>query len=126
QLLERAFRNLLHNAVEASREAAGAGREGEPEVEVAAAATDDGLEVTVADRGPGVPDEVKARLFQPFASGRPGGVGLGLALARRILVLHGGRLELEDRPGGGTVARAALPVGGAAEARSGTFESSGG
>jgi signal transduction histidine kinase len=116
QLLERAFRNLLHNAVAASRETAGAGRGAAPAVEVAAAATDDGLEVTVADRGPGVPDEVKARLFQPFASGRSGGVGLGLALARRILVLHGGRLELEDRPGGGTVARAALPVTGAAEA----------
>ena len=114
QLLERAFRNLLHNAAEASRETADAGRDVEPEVEVGAAATEDGLEVTVADRGPGVPDEVKERLFQPYASGRAGGVGLGLALARRIVVLHGGRLELEDRPGGGTVARASLPVGGAA------------
>lgn len=124
QLLERAFRNLLHNAVQASREAASSA-EG-PEVEVAAAATAEGLEVTVADRGAGIPDEVKARLFQPFASGRPGGVGLGLALARRILVLHGGSLELEDRPGGGTVARASLPVGGAAEAPSGDAEPSGG
>ncbi|KAB2962210.1 MAG: hypothetical protein F9K16_09735, partial [Thermoanaerobaculia bacterium] len=46
------------------------------------------------------------------ASGRPGGAGLGLALARRIVVLHGGALALEDRPGGGTVARLALPRGG--------------
>ncbi|HUP41737.1 MAG TPA: ATP-binding protein, partial [Thermoanaerobaculia bacterium] len=120
QLLERAFRNLLHNAAEAVRPeaaaAAGAGSQGAqdagaPEVEVALAAGEDGLEVTVADRGPGIPDELRERLFQPFASGRPGGVGLGLALARRILVLHGGRLELEPRPGGGTVARAALPAG---------------
>jgi signal transduction histidine kinase len=120
QLLERAFRNLLHNAAEAGRQVAGAGSAAggpeAPEVEVALAAAEEGLEVTVADRGPGVPAELRERLFQPFASGRPGGVGLGLALARRILVLHGGRLELEDRPGGGTVARAALPVAGAAEA----------
>jgi signal transduction histidine kinase len=67
--------------------------------------------VTVADRGAGVPEALRERLFQPFASGRPGGAGLGLALARRILVLHGGGLALEDRPGGGTVARATLPAG---------------
>jgi signal transduction histidine kinase len=106
QLLERAFRNLLHNAAQASRESAAG-----PVVEVSAAAGDGELEVTVADRGPGVPPEVRERLFQPFASGRPGGVGLGLALARRIVVLHGGRLELADREGGGTVARVSLPAG---------------
>jgi signal transduction histidine kinase len=137
QLLERAFRNLLHNAAEATRAAApggvlaepdpspepgaepdsergpgpAAGARHEPAVEVAAGAGPEGLEVTVADRGAGVPEELRERLFQPFASGRPGGAGLGLALARRILVLHGGGLALEDRPGGGTVARATLPAG---------------
>lgn len=112
QLLERAFRNLLHNAVQASVEgvAGDAAAAGDPGVAVATAVLDGGaLEVTVTDRGPGVPPEVKERLFQPFASGRPGGVGLGLALARRIVVLHGGRLELEDRPGGGAVARVSFP-----------------
>ena len=49
------------------------------------------------------------RLFHPFATGRPGGVGLGLALAHRIVVLHGGRIRLEDRPGGGTRALLAFP-----------------
>jgi signal transduction histidine kinase len=133
QLLERAFRNLLHNAAEATRAAAPggvlaepdrspepgsvpgsrppAGASHEPAVEVAAAAGPEGLEVTVADRGAGVPEALRERLFQPFASGRPGGAGLGLALARRILVLHGGGLALEDRPGGGTVARVTLPAG---------------
>jgi signal transduction histidine kinase len=46
--------------------------------------------------------EVRARLFHPFATGRRGGVGLGLSLAHRIVTLHGGRIRLEDRPGGGT------------------------
>ncbi|MFP3938923.1 MAG: two-component system sensor histidine kinase NtrB [Thermoanaerobaculia bacterium] len=116
QLLERAFRNLLHNAVQASADpgaAGGSGEGGPAAVEVDAALLDGGaLEITIADRGPGVPAELKERLFQPFASARPGGVGLGLALARRIVLLHGGRLELEDRPGGGAMARVRFPAPG--------------
>jgi signal transduction histidine kinase len=97
QLLERAVRNLLHNAAQAEREA---GRRGPVEVSVASGA--EGVEVAIEDRGPGLPEEMRSRLFHPFATGRPGGVGLGLALAHRIVVLHGGRIRLEDRPGGGT------------------------
>lgn len=104
QLLERAVRNLLHNAAEAEREA---GRRGP--VEVAAAAGPEGVEVAIEDRGPGLPEEIRGRLFHPFATGRPGGVGLGLALAHRIVVLHGGRIRLEDRPGGGTRALLSFP-----------------
>lgn len=97
QLLERAVRNLLHNAVEAEREA---GRAGPVEVSVEPQA--DGVEVAIEDRGPGLVPEVRGRLFHPFATGRRGGVGLGLSLAHRIVTLHGGRIRLEDRPGGGT------------------------
>jgi len=105
QLLERALRNLLHNAAEAHRAAGGEGA-----VEVAVEPGDDGgLTLVVADRGRGLPAQVRERLFHPFATGRAGGVGLGLALAHRIVVLHGGRLRLDDRPGGGTLARIVLP-----------------
>jgi signal transduction histidine kinase len=104
QLLERAVRNLLHNAAQAEREA---GRRGP--VEVAVARGEDGLEVAIEDRGPGLPEEIRTRLFHPFATGRRGGVGLGLALAHRIVVLHGGRIRLEDRPGGGTRAVLTFP-----------------
>ncbi|HSK77073.1 MAG TPA: ATP-binding protein [Thermoanaerobaculia bacterium] len=97
QLLERAVRNLLHNAAEAEREA---GRAGPVEVSIEPQA--DGVEVAIEDRGPGLVPEVRARLFHPFATGRRGGVGLGLSLAHRIVTLHGGRIRLEDRPGGGT------------------------
>lgn len=103
QLLERAIKNLLMNAVEASPP-------GVP-VELTAANTEGEVRITVADRGEGVPEEVRPRLFQPFASGRSDGVGLGLALARRIAVLHGGDLILEDREGGGTCARMTWPAG---------------
>lgn len=104
QLLERAVRNLLHNAAQAEREA---GRRGP--VEVAAVSGAEGVEVAIEDRGPGLPEEMRSRLFHPFATGRPGGVGLGLALAHRIVVLHGGRIRLEDRPGGGTRALLTFP-----------------
>lgn len=100
QLLERAARNLLHNAAAAQRQA---GQEAAVEVEVTQHS--DRLELTISDRGEGVPEEIRDRLFQPFATARPEGVGLGLALARRIVDLHGGRLTLEDRTGGGTTAR---------------------
>jgi two-component system sensor histidine kinase PilS (NtrC family) len=97
QLLERALRNLLHNAAQADREA---GRSGPLEMTIQT--RPDGVEVTIEDRGPGIPPELHDRLFHPFVTGRPGGVGLGLSLAQRVVVLHGGRIRLEDREGGGT------------------------
>lgn len=104
QLLERAVRNLLHNAAQAEREA---GRQGPVDIRVDS--QPEGTEVAIEDRGPGLPPEIRSRLFHPFATGRPGGVGLGLALAHRIVVLHGGRIRLEDRPGGGTRALLFFP-----------------
>lgn len=97
QLLERALRNLLHNAAQADREA---GRSGP--VEMTIQARPDGVELAIEDHGPGLPPELRDRLFHPFVTGRPGGVGLGLSLAQRVVVLHGGRIRLEDREGGGT------------------------
>ena len=104
QLLERVVRNLLHNAAQAEREA---GRNGP--VHAAVALRDDGVVLAIEDRGPGLPPEIRERLFHPFATGRRGGVGLGLALAHRIVVLHGGRIRLDDRPGGGTRAELFFP-----------------
>lgn len=104
QLLERAVRNLLHNAAQAEREV---GRQGP--IEATIALEPEGVEIAIEDRGPGLPDEIRARLFHPFATGRRGGVGLGLALAHRIVVLHGGRIRLDDRTGGGTRALLSFP-----------------
>ncbi|HJX26552.1 MAG TPA: ATP-binding protein, partial [Thermoanaerobaculia bacterium] len=104
QLLERAVRNLLHNAVQAEREA---GRMGT--VEAAVTLSDDGVTLAIEDRGPGLPPEIRERLFHPFATSRRGGVGLGLALTHRIVVLHGGRINLDDRPEGGTRAELFFP-----------------
>jgi two-component system sensor histidine kinase PilS (NtrC family) len=100
QLIERAVRNLVRNAAEAVA--------GGP-VEVTLRRAAEGWEIAILDRGPGVPGEIRDRLFHPFVTARPGGVGLGLSLAHRIVVLHQGRIRLEDREGGGTRAVITLP-----------------
>jgi signal transduction histidine kinase len=113
-LLERALRNLVANAAEAERSV---GRRGPVAISLASVGGD--WRIAVEDRGPGLPEAVRARLFEPFASGRPGGAGLGLALARRIVLLHGGSIRLEPRAGGGTTAEIRLPRGGFVTDRNG-------
>ena len=96
QLLERGLRNLLRNAVEAERLVDADG------LEVRLKRTDEGIELAVLDRGVGLPEEVRDRLFQPFVTGGGKGVGLGLSLTHRIATLHGGKLRLTARSGSGT------------------------
>ena len=93
--------NLLLNAVQCSP------RGGRVRVRAAAAAGG-GAVLEVADGGPGIPDEVGERVFEPFFSGRPGGTGLGLAATRRIVEAHGGRISWRSGPAG-TVFRVELP-----------------
>ncbi|MFF4805243.1 ATP-binding protein [Streptomyces sp. NPDC001351] len=96
-LLERSVANLVENAVKYSPQ-------GEA-VLVAASAIADRVEVRVVDRGPGVPDDAKERIFEPFQrygdAPRGAGVGLGLAVARGFVEAMGGTLDAEDTPGGG-------------------------
>jgi len=63
----------------------------------------------VRDNGPGIPEPLRARLFEPFVTGKPNGVGIGLALSRRIARAHGGDLELEA-PGPGASFLLTLPA----------------
>jgi two-component system sensor kinase FixL len=64
----------------------------------------------VIDNGPGLPDEVKARLFQPFVSTKETGMGVGLSICHTIITAHNGRLWTEPNPGGGSIFRLTLPV----------------
>ncbi|RYZ11822.1 MAG: ATP-binding protein, partial [Comamonadaceae bacterium] len=78
------------------------------------ATTADHAIVRVSDRGPGVPPELRERIFEPFyrlpgASEREGGVGLGLALVQSIVQRHGGTVRCEGRAGGGASFVIALP-----------------
>jgi signal transduction histidine kinase len=80
------------------------------EVTLEAQAADGAVELAVADSGPGVPPELRERVFDPFFTTRPRGVGLGLAVARQIVELHGGRIEVGERSGGGARFAVRLPV----------------
>jgi signal transduction histidine kinase len=102
ELLERAFENVVRNAIEAA--AAGGGT-----VEVTAEASEGRVEVRIEDDGPGLPPDHPGEI-RPFYTTRPGGLGLGLPLARKIVLLHGGTLTLEDRDPSGVRAVIRLPV----------------
>jgi len=64
---------------------------------------------TVRDHGPGVPAAERARIFEPFHTTKTRGTGLGLAVASRIVELHGGRIDVLDAAGGGALFRVHLP-----------------
>jgi two-component system OmpR family sensor kinase len=67
--------------------------------------------IEISDEGPGVAEADLARLFEPFYRGDPAdGVGLGLAIARRVAELHGGRIEAENRASGGLRVSLSLPT----------------
>ncbi len=100
--IRQALLNVLRNA----REAMGDG--GRIDVSVFA----EGMSVVVGvdDRGTGIPEEVRSRIFDPFFSTKGEGTGLGLAITRQIVEAHGGSIAVEPREGGGTSFRLLLPI----------------
>ena len=80
------------------------------EVALEARTAESAVELAVADSGPGVPHELRERVFEPFFTTRAKGVGLGLAVARQIVEAHGGRIEVGEGPGGGARFALTLPA----------------
>jgi signal transduction histidine kinase len=96
--IQQVLVNLIRNAAEAMAETT------QRELAVTTTLVDgETVQVTVADRGPGLPNEMARRLFQPFVSTKRHGMGLGLVICRSIVEAHGGRLWSEPNPGGGTI-----------------------
>jgi signal transduction histidine kinase len=101
--LQRVLHNLLLNACEAVAPESG-------RIEVRSRQSLRGLEVRVADNGPGIPSEIRAQIFQPFAThGKDSGTGLGLTVVQKIVQEHGGEVRVEQTGPEGTVFQVTLP-----------------
>jgi signal transduction histidine kinase len=68
------------------------------------------IEVKIIDSGPGIPEDVRGRIFEPFVTTKKTGTGLGLAISKRIVTAHRGNITVESYPGGGTVFTVFLPI----------------
>ena len=107
-LLEQVVLNLARNGIEAMTDAPADQRE----LEVRTSARDGKVTVSVADHGCGVAPEVARRLFSPFFTTKPAGMGIGLSICRSIVELHAGKLWFEANGVGGSVFSFSLPVDG--------------
>ena len=101
--MERVFHNLITNAMEAMPEGG--------QIDIRAVRNGVTVIVEVDDTGPGIPPEMRNRLFEPFNTSRKNGLGLGLALSRQTVLEHGGDLWAEEDPdNGGAHFRLRLPL----------------
>jgi two-component system nitrogen regulation sensor histidine kinase NtrY len=105
RMVRQALTNLLQNAADAVSMREGAGC-----IDLTVDDRGEGVEITVADDGIGLPDEDRSRLTEPYVTHKPKGTGLGLAIVKKIMEDHGGALILGDNPNGhGAVAMLRLP-----------------
>jgi len=102
ELLKIVFQNLLMNAAQAMQ--------GRGAVQVMLEPLDGVCRVTVRDSGPGIPADVRERIFTPFFTTKARGTGLGLPTAKRIVEAHGGSIGVYCPPGGGTTVEVRLPL----------------
>jgi two-component system OmpR family sensor kinase len=113
QLLERAIENITRNAIKYTNDDTAV------EIELSRTPDCDGAVLTICDRGPGLSSTDFERIFEPFfraaAAAETRGFGLGLAIAKRAIDLHGGKIQAANRPGGGLCVTVELPL--AREAR---------
>lgn len=103
--IQQVLLNLLRNAAEAV-----ADQEGRRDITLVTEASKNSARISVIDNGPGLPEEVKAKLFQPFVSTKNTGMGVGLSICHTIIAAHDGRLWAEPNPEGGTIFYLTLPL----------------
>ena len=119
-LLKQALLNLLINATQAmSGPPAAEGDAPTRELMVRIGVLPDELVIHVIDTGPGIPADKHAEIFRPYVTGRKGGSGLGLAVTRRIVEEHGGRIDLYSEPGKGSDFVIRLPIEGPRDVQTG-------
>ena len=104
--IQQVLINLMRNALEAMRES------DQRELIVRTATKDGNVVVEIADTGPGISDEIAARLFQPFVTNKASGMGIGLSISKRIIEAHGGQISVSRNDSGGATFRFSLPLAG--------------
>jgi two-component system, LuxR family, sensor kinase FixL len=102
ELLKIVFLNLLVNSAHAMR--------GEGRILVSIGVSDGTCRVTVADGGPGIPPDIREKIFTPFFTTKARGTGLGLPTAKRLIEAHHGTIQIDCPPGGGTTVTVQLPL----------------
>lgn len=102
--IEQVIGNLLRNAIEAMANS------DERRIDIHVSRRNDDMLMRIADTGPGIPAEARARLFEPFHSSKGNGMGLGLSICRTIVEAHGGKLWAESPDGGGAALNLTLPL----------------
>ena len=102
ELLKIVFLNLFLNSAHAMR--------GKGTIAVSLTAGDGSCRIAVADTGPGIPPEVRAKLFTPFVTTKSRGTGLGLSTVKRLVEAHGGTIDVDCPPEGGTIVAISLPL----------------
>ena len=100
--IKRAFFNILRNSIEAMP---GGGK-----ISVKLGIMDRFVEITIADTGPGIPEEIKAKLFQPFFSTKSASLGLGLSFCKLAIESNGGSIGIDSSVGEGTTVSIRLPL----------------
>ncbi len=102
--IQQVLINLMRNAIEAMRDS-------EPrQLVVRTAVAGNVISVDVADTGPGISEDVASQLFQPFVTSKPGGMGIGLSISRRIIQSHSGELTVAKNAAGGATFTFTLPI----------------
>jgi two-component system, LuxR family, sensor kinase FixL len=107
--IQQVLLNLLRNAAEA------VAHQECREITLITEANAATLQISVVDNGPGLPDEVRDKLFQPFVSTKRTGMGIGLSICHTIITAHGGHLWAEPNPDGGTIFRFTLSIAPASD-----------
>ena len=113
------IRQVLHNLVQNAQDALGARKSPDAAIEVRTEVAGASVRLVVSDNGGGFPEELMARIFEPYVTTKPRGTGLGLAIVKKIVDEHHGEIAIENRPRSGASVTILLPVpdGGSATAR---------
>jgi len=101
--IQQIFFNLILNSLDAMP--------GGGDLKISARALDGGVEIIFQDSGPGIPEDERNNIFEPFFSTKEGGTGLGLTVSYNIVTAHGGILDILDRQEPGACFRLFLPIG---------------